>query len=60
MIARTIKANLQFMMIMKMVEVAIFITAQVESSKPQVISSATRSVSEVTRDINQPTGVWLK
>jgi hypothetical protein len=43
----------------KKVEVAIFINAQVLSSRPQVISSATRSESEVTRDMIQPTGVWL-
>ena len=39
------------------VEVKIFTTAQVESSSPQVTRSATRSVSEVTRDMIQPTGV---
>ena len=33
--------------------------AQVLSSTPHVISSATRSVSDVTRDMIQPTGVRL-
>ena len=37
-----------------------FITPQVTSNRPQVTSSAMRSVSEVTRDMIQPTGVRSK
>jgi hypothetical protein len=47
------------MIIMNTVDVAIFITAHVLSTKPQVTSSETRPESEVTLAINLPTDVWL-
>jgi hypothetical protein len=58
MIAKTISASRQLMISMKMVEVVMFITAQVESTTPQVIRSDTRPVSEVTRAISRPTAFW--
>ena len=44
---------------MKKAALVIFSSAQVESSRPQVTNSATRSESDVTRDMIQPTGVRL-
>ena len=52
-----IKASCQLMMTMKISAVIRFKTAQVISSVPQVIRSAIRLASDVTRDIIQPTGV---
>ena len=40
---------------MKIVDVVMFMTAQVVSSIPQVIRSATRPESDVTRAIKRPT-----
>ena len=45
---------------MKTSAVKIFIAAHVMSSIPHVTRSAMRSVSDVTRDIIQPTGVLSK
>ncbi len=45
---------------MKTMATAILVIPQVTSSRPHVTSSAMRSVSDVTRDIIQPTGVLSK
>ena len=59
-IGTMISAICQLISSMKITPVVMFITAQVVSSKPQVTSSAIRSVSEVRRDMIQPTGVRSK
>jgi len=57
--AKTTRAMRQLMYSMKAIEVSTLISAEVESSSPQVTRSATRSESDVTREIIQPTGVLL-
>jgi len=57
---RTMRASFQLIRNMKNIEVMMFTAPQAESKIPQVISSDTRSVSEVTRAIIQPTGVLEK
>ncbi len=59
MMASTINPSRQLIVIMKYVEVMIFRLPQTMSKNPQVTSWATRSESELTRDISQPTGVLL-
>ena len=56
--AATISASRQLMMAMKTSEVPMFMMAQVVSTTPQVIRSATRLLSEVTRAISRPTAFW--
>ena len=58
-IEKTINANRQLMRSMKIVDVVMFMIAQVVSTNPQVIKSDTRPESDVTRAINLPTDVWL-
>ena len=53
-------ASCQLMMAMKNTAVAMFIIPHVTSSRPHVTNSATRSESDVTRDMIQPTGVRSK
>ena len=59
-IVSTISARCQLMRIMKMTAVTMLMVLHVRSSNPHVMSSATRSVSEVTREMIQPMGVLLK
>ena len=59
MIRLTMAASCQSMMAMKNTAVAMLMMPQVTSSSPHVTSSARRSVSDVTRDMIQPTGVLL-
>ena len=56
---KTTRASCQLIISMKIAAVAIFMMPQVTSRKPQVTNSATRSESDVTRDMIQPTGVTL-
>ena len=55
MMTETISASFQLMIAMKISDVVIFMNAQVVSTTPQVIRSATRPLSDVTRAINRPT-----
>ena len=59
-IAATIRVSFQLMVSMNVNAVRILTSAQVTSSKPQETNSAIRWVSEVRRDIIQPTGVRSK
>lgn len=58
MMTETISANFQLMIAMKVSEVIMFINAHTLSTMPQVTSSETRPVSEVTRAIKRPTAFW--
>ena len=55
-----IRARRELSWSMKNTAKLIFVTAQTVSNTPQVSRSAIFSVSEVTRDIIQPSGVLLK
>ncbi len=57
MIATTINAKRQLMENINTKEIKILTIANDESTNPQVIRSAIRKLSELTRDIIQPTGV---
>ncbi len=59
MVTLTISASRQSMKAMNTSDVEMLSTPQAVSTRPHVTNSATRSVSEVTRDIIQPTGVLL-
>jgi len=59
MMAKTMSASCQLIENMKASEVRMLTAPQTASRRPQVINSATRSVSLVTREMIQPTGVWL-
>ena len=58
MMTDTINAKRQLIIAMKISEVVMFMNAQVVSTTPQVIKSATRPLSEVTRAIKRPTAFW--
>ena len=58
-IAMTIQVSGQEICAINQSAVRILMAAKVTSRSPQVINSATRSVSEVTRLMIQPTGVRL-
>ena len=57
MIAITTSANCELISIMKYRDVPIFARPHITSSKPQLTNQPMRSVSEVSRDMTQPTGV---